>query len=160
MRHRRGLLLSAVTLPAVLAMTATFPAAGSATLVKAVPIVLKTEQDAAGSRSFELTYRPRASAAVSDRGFAVRVYEQRSDHAVRKATGRRVAGTERLESDRGTLTLRWSGVQRMRNGRWGKAIGVWFVVSGTGLYADRAGRGNFVSDHARVQYWGRLITAI
>ena len=160
MRQRRGLLLSAVTVPAVLAMTATFPAAGSATLVKAVPIVVKTEQDAAGSRSFELSYRPRASAAVSDRGFAVRVSEHRSDRAVRNATGRLVDGTERLESDRGTLTLRWSGVQRMSNGRWGKAIGVWFVVSGTGLYADRAGRGSFVSDHARVQYWGRLITAI
>jgi hypothetical protein len=122
MRHRRGLLLTAVTLPAMLAMTATFPAAGSATLVKAVPIVVKTEQDAAGSRSFELTYRPRASAAVSDRGFAARVYEQRSDRAVRNATDRRVAGTERLESERGTLTLRWNGVQRMRNGRWGKAM--------------------------------------
>ena len=81
MRQRRGLLLTAVTVPAVLGMTATFPAAGNATLVKAVPIVVKTEQDAAGSRSFELTYRPRASAAVSDRGFTVRVYEQRSDRA-------------------------------------------------------------------------------
>ena len=161
MRHRAALLLlAAVSLPVLLGMSGTFPAAGHATIVKAAPIVVETEQDAAGSRSFQLVYRPRASAAVSDRGVVVRVDEQPSGRVLPNATRRPVFGTDLLESDRGTLTLRWRGVQRLRGGRWGRATGAWFVIGGTGLYAGRAGRGSFVSDHARVEYRGWLITAV
>jgi len=159
--RRQSLLLSAATFAGVLGAMAAFPAAGTATLVKTMPIAIEIEQHGDVSRSFSLTYHPRASAPVSDHGSAVRAVDNQTVRVLSDGTSRRyLAGIELLESQRGTLTLRWSGTQRRSNGRWGKATGIWSIASGTGVYADRAGRGRFVSAKATTGYRGWLITAV
>ena len=161
MDRRQSLLLSAVTLAGVLGAMAAFPAAGTATLVKAMPIAIETERYGGVSRSFTLTYHPQASAPVSDHGSAVRAVENQTVRVLSDGTSRRyLAGTEVLQSQRGTLTLRWSGTQRRSNRRWGKPTGIRLIVSGTGVYADRAGRGRFVSAKATTGYRGWLITVV
>jgi hypothetical protein len=140
---------------------ASFPATGSATIVRSMPIAIKTQQRNSRSGSFTLTYRPRASVPVSDDGSAVRVVASETSQLHSNGTGwRQVAGTELLESSQGTLTLRWSGTQQRSNGQWGRATGTWSIVTGTGIYADDAGRGHFISVNAATEYRGWLITAI
>src|SRR5436305_1651924 len=50
--RRQSLLLSAATFAGVLGAMAAFPAAGTATLVKTMPIAIEIEQHGDGSRSF------------------------------------------------------------------------------------------------------------
>jgi hypothetical protein len=68
--------------------------------------------------------------------------------------------TEPLESSQGPLTLRWSGTQHKSHGHWSTATGIWSIVTATGIYAGRAGRGHFVSNNAATEYYGWLITAL
>jgi hypothetical protein len=71
-----------------------------------------------------------------------------------------VIGDEVLRGRQGSLTLRWSGSQNRRGREWGRLSGNWSVVNGTGTYADRSGRGQFVSGRAAAEFVGWLITAV
>jgi hypothetical protein len=161
MDRRQSLLLSAVTFAVVLGAMASFPAAGTATLVKALPVAIEIDHDGAGLRPFTFTYHPRAAAPVLDHGWAVRTVDNETAWVLGDGTSRRhLAGTEVLESERGTLTLRWSGTQR-RSRLWcDKTTGIWSIVSGTGVYANRTGRGRFISANTTTEYRGWLITAV
>jgi hypothetical protein len=157
MNHRQSLLVAAAV-AAVLGVMASFPAAGSATIVRSMPIAIRTQQRNSRSGSFTLAYRPRTSVPVSDHGSVARVVDSQTARPRCDGTcWRQVAGTELLESSQGTLTLRWSGTQQRSNGR---ATGTWSIITGTGIYADDAGRGRFVSVNAATEYRGWLITAM
>jgi hypothetical protein len=145
------------------AATSAVPQVATATLVKGTPILITTTRDRDSVRSFSLTYWPRGSAPVSQRGSALRtIASRRLELSPRVEARRRLAGTERLEGTQGTLMLFWSGTQRrMGSGGWGTVTGRWRLLGKTGLYAARCGRGAFTSDATltTVAYRGTLITA-
>jgi hypothetical protein len=139
---------------------AALPIPAAATLVKAVPLAIETEGAGCGTGSFTLTYHPLTSAQVTDRGFARRSVADQTVGRRGNGTGwRRLAGTELLAGARGTLTLRWSGVQRKSNGQWGNETGTWSIVSGTGIYTGRSGSGRFTASSTTARYQGLLVVA-
>jgi hypothetical protein len=151
-----AVLVTVCTLGAAAALAA--PA--EATLVKAVPLAIETEGAGCGTGSFALTYHPLSSAPVTDRGFAFRSV---ADQTVRRrgdgTIWRHLGGTELLTGARGTLTVRWDGIQRKSNGRWGNETGTWSILSGTGTYAGRSGSGRYTASPTAAHYQGRLVMA-
>jgi hypothetical protein len=161
MDRRLCLLVPLVVTACAFSGVATLPTSAGATLVKAVPVAIESKVDGHRTRSFTLTYHPQASASVADRGSARRnVANQTAGRLGDGTSRRRLLGTELLEGARGTLMLRWHGVQRKTDGRWGTATGTWSIGSGTGIYAGCTGRGQFISNEAATEYLGWLITAV
>jgi hypothetical protein len=157
---RRLYLLVAVVVTVCSIDAAAIPTPAPATLVKAVPLAIEIKGDGSGRRSFTLNYHSRAAGLVADRGSALRFVATHATSRLRDGTSRlELAGTELLEGALGTMTLHWSGIQRRSDGHWGDARGIWSIVSGTGVYAGRTGRGRFISCRATTEYQGSLITA-
>jgi hypothetical protein len=81
------------------------PPAATATLVKGMPIVIRTEGHGGLAPSFTPTSRPRGSDPVRDRGSAVQMIATARVERLSGGVARReVEGTDLLESPRGTLT--------------------------------------------------------
>jgi hypothetical protein len=161
MKGRLSLLLLLFGIACPLAASAAVPGAATATLVKAMPLAIDAASHGGVSRSFTLTYRPQGSARVTDHGSAARFLESQTAGRLGDGTSwRHLSGSEVLIGARGTLTLRWTGSQHRRNGRWCSVTGSWWIISGTGAYANRAGRGSFVSGKSVTAYRGSLMRAV
>lgn len=147
---------------AAIAPVPTSSAAAPATLTRGVPIVITTAAGDAASRTFELQSLPAARVRLHDRGVVVRLVDGiRKQADADDVHARELAATEQLRGRRGTLTVRWHGVQERVGARWGIVSGSWSIVAGTGIYADRHGRGCFSSDGrlSVSRYRGLLIVA-
>jgi hypothetical protein len=160
MHHRSRASRIALIVAAVLGGVAAMAPSGRGTLVHAVPIAIEIEHSGASS-SFALTDRREPFVHLSDRGRALVInVSQRVGGRGEGGDFRFLVGDELLRGRRGTLTLRWSGSQHRRGRGWGRLSGSWSVVNGTGEYADRSGRGCFISDKAAAEFVGWLITAV
>ena len=158
-RHLRACRIALIGI-ALLGGIAATPSSATATIVHAVPVAIEIEHSGSSS-SFALTDRRKPFARVSDRGCVLvmgvsRLVGSRGE----RGDFRYLVGHVVLRGRRGTLTLRWSGSQNRRGREWGTLSGSWSVVNGTGTYADRSGRGQFVSDGAAAEFVGWLITAV
>ncbi len=143
------------------ALVPVVPPSAGATLVKRTPVVIETRGSGCALRTYTLRFPGQGSGRIADSGPAVCVVESRTAD-VRGGRERQTSGTELLEGVQGTLTVRWRGTQVAPAGRWGAFIGTWSIVSATGTYADKRGRGRFLSDgtFAAMRYLGLLITAV
>jgi hypothetical protein len=148
---------------AALAQLGSPPPAARATLAKATRVAIETQGDARSPRSFELRSAGSATTRIRDAGSSARFVAERRTRVL--ADGRRqraLAGVELLSSARGSLTLRWTGVEVQRAGRWHPVAGRWSVAGAGGAYSGRMGHGRFTSDErfAVVSYRGLLFTAM
>jgi len=158
-RHLRACRIALIGI-ALLGGIAATPSSATGTIVHALPVAIEIEYSGASS-SFALTDRRQPSARISDRGCVV-VIDVRRPIGSRGERGdfRHLIGDEVLRGRQGTLTLRWSGSQNRLGREWGRLSGNWSVVNGTGTYAHRSGRGQFVSGRAAAEFVGWLITAV
>jgi hypothetical protein len=105
-----------------LALALVSPQGGSATIVKATRLAIKTHGTNLSARGFSITYRTGPTASKRDGGTARCIFK-RSGPSLGAMGERRqlLTGTEVLTSSTGALTLRWVAVQTQSDGRWGES---------------------------------------